>query len=186
MFTDMVGYTALGHRDESLSVAVLEKQRKLLRPIFRLHSGKEVKTMGDAFLVVFPSALEAVRCGYEVQKAIKEINASLTDEVRIHVRIGIHLGDILESEGDVLGDAVNVASRIEPLADDGGVCITRQVLDHVQNKFETRFESLGNEFLKNVTTPVEVYRMVMPWNEEAVMPRIQIDPVLAMPADSVN
>jgi class 3 adenylate cyclase/tetratricopeptide (TPR) repeat protein len=173
MFTDMVGYTTLGQKNESLSLALVEEQRELLRPIFKRHNGREVNTMGDAFLVEFPSALEAVRCGYEVQKAVREFNFSLTDEKRIHVRVGVHLGDVVESKGDILGDAVNVASRIEPLAEDGGVCITRQVYDHVQNKFELPLVSLGNESLKNVSTPVEVYRVVMPWNEEMKMPVVE-------------
>ena len=143
MYTDMVGYTALGQRDESLSLALVEEQRKLLRPIFNRHSGKEIKTMGDAFLVEFPSALEAVRCAYDIQRATREFNISLPSEKRVHLRVGVHLGDVVESQGDISGDAVNVASRIEPLAEDGGVCLTRQVYDHVQNKFELPLASFG-------------------------------------------
>lgn len=170
MFTDMVGYTALGQRDEALSLALVEEQRKLVRPTLERHNGREVKTMGDAFLVEFPNALDAVRCAYDIQRAVREFNISLAPERRIHLRIGIHLGDVVESEGDISGDAVNLASRIEPLAEDGGVSFTRQVLDQVQNKFELPFRNMGAKSLKNVNEPVEVYAMTMPWNDSKPVP----------------
>ncbi len=165
MFTDMIGYTALGQRNESLSLALVDEQRKLIRPILARHHGREVKTIGDAFLVEFPSSLDAVRCAYDIQRATREFNVSMPEDRRVHLRVGIHLGDVVESSGDISGDAVNVASRIEPLAGDGGVCLTRQVYDHVQNKFELPLESLGNRELKNVAAPVQVFKMVMPWSE---------------------
>jgi TolB-like protein len=165
MYTDMVGYTALGQRNESLSLALVEEQRKLIRTILVRHNGREIKTMGDAFLVEFPNALDAVRCAYDIQRATREFNVSLSPEKRIHLRVGLHLGDIVESQGDISGDAVNVASRIEPLAEDGGVCITRQVYDHVSNKFELPLASIGPKALKNVAEPMEVFRMEMPWEK---------------------
>ena len=97
MYTDMVGYTALGQRNESLSLALVEEQRKLIRPIVARHSGKEIKTMGDAFLVEFPNATDSVRCAYDIQRATREYNISLPPENRIHLRIGVHLGDVVES-----------------------------------------------------------------------------------------
>lgn len=166
MFTDMVGYTALGQKSESLSLALVDEQRRLTRPILKRHEGREVKTIGDAFLVEFSSELDAVRCAYEIQRAIREFNIPLQEERRIHLRVGIHLGDVVESAGDISGDAVNVASRVEALAENGGVCLTRQVYDHVQNKFELPLKRFGNKLLKNVASPVEVFRMVMPWSEE--------------------
>jgi adenylate cyclase len=175
MFTDMVGYTVLGQRNESLSLALVEEQRKLIRPILARHNGREVKTIGDAFLVDFPSALEAVRCAYDIQRAVKEFNISLPEERRVHLRVGVHLGDVVDSGGDISGDAVNVASRIEPLAEDGGVCVTRQVYDHVQNKFELKLVSLGVKPLKNVSVPIEVYKMMMPWGVETSTPSVQLD-----------
>ncbi len=175
MFTDMVGYTALGQRNESLSLALVEEQRKLIRPLLSRHNGREVKTMGDAFLVEFPSALEAVRCAYDVQRATREFNISLPEERRVHLRIGIHLGDVVESHGDISGDAVNVASRIEPLAEDGGVCMSRQVYDNVQNKFELSLTSIGPRPLKNVRTPVEIYKMGMPWESAPASEKIGLD-----------
>jgi adenylate cyclase len=172
MFTDMVGYTALGQRNESLSLALVEEQRRLIRSILARHNGREIKTMGDAFLVEFPSALDSVRCAYDIQRATREFNISLPEEKRIHLRVGLHLGDVVESQGDISGDAVNVASRIEPLAEDGGVCLSRQVFDQVQNKFELPLTSLGPRALKNVSAPVEVYKVVVPWaTEQAASPR---------------
>jgi TolB-like protein len=167
MYTDMVGYTALGQRNESLSLSLVDEQRKLIRPILSRHNGREVKTMGDAFLVEFPNALDAVRCAYDIQRATREFNVSLPEEKRIHLRVGLHLGDVVESHGDISGDAVNVASRIEPLAEDGGVCLTRQVYDQVKGKFELPQESLGSKSLKNVSEPLEVYKVLMPWEQSA-------------------
>jgi TolB-like protein/Tfp pilus assembly protein PilF len=116
-----------------------------------------------------------VRCAYDIQRAAREYNISAPTEQRIHLRVGVHLGDVVESQGDISGDAVNVASRIEPLAEDGGVCITRQVFDHVQNKFELPLVSLGAKSLKNVSLPMEVFRMVMPWEVEKATPSPQLD-----------
>jgi adenylate cyclase len=165
MFTDMVGFTALGQRNETLSLEVLEEQRALLRPIFSRHGGKEVKTLGDGFLVEFTNALGAVRCAYEIQRVSRESNYSLPAERRVLLRVGVHLGDVVEADGDISGDAVNVASRIEPLAEAGGVCISRQVYDQVHNKFELPLMSLGPRPLKNVSTPVELFKVGMPWTE---------------------
>ncbi len=175
MFTDMVGYTALGQRNESLSLALVEEQRKLIRPILARHNGREVKMMGDAFLVEFGSALDAVRCAYEIQRATKEFNLPLAEDRRVHLRIGVHLGDVVESQGDVSGDAVNVASRIEPLAQDGGVCITRQVYDQVKGKVDIPLSSLGPKSLKNVAEPVEVYSMVLPWGDRVDATPVHLD-----------
>jgi TolB-like protein/class 3 adenylate cyclase/Tfp pilus assembly protein PilF len=165
MYTDMVGYTALGQRNESLSLALVKEQRKLIRPILARHNGREIKTMGDAFLVEFPNATDSVRCAYDIQRAIREFNLALASDKRIHLKIGIHLGEVVESQGDISGDAVNVASRIYPLAEDGGVCLTRQVYDHVLNKTELQMTSIGVKPLKNVGVPIEVYRMEMPWEQ---------------------
>ena len=175
MFTDMVGYTALGQRNEQLSLALVEEQRKLIRPLLVRHYGREIKTIGDAFLVEFSSALEAVRCAYEIQRVIREANFSLPEDRRLHLRIGVHLGDVVESEGDISGDAVNVASRIEPLAEDGGVCITSQVYDNVKHKVDLNLSSIGPRMLKNVAEPIEVYKMVMPWEGAGVTSQERAD-----------
>ena len=165
MYTDMVGYTALGQRNESLSLALVEEQRKLIRPILARHHGREVKTMGDSFLVEFSNATDSVRCAYDIQRAIREFNLSLASDKRIHLRIGVHLGEVTESQGDISGDAVNVASRIYPLAENGGVCVTKTVYDFVRGKVDIPLSSLGAKTLKNVAEPIEVYKMDMPWEQ---------------------
>jgi adenylate cyclase len=157
MFTDMVGFTSLAQENEELAMRLLDEQRKIVRPIIARHSGREVKTIGDAFLVEFASSLEAVNCAGEIQGALKgEVPG---DPQRIALRIGIHLGDVIHVADDVAGDAVNVASRIEPLAPPGGICVSAQVRDSVLNKTRYAFNSLGTPKLKNVTTPVEVYQI---------------------------
>src|SRR3989441_1282633 len=169
MFTDMVGYTALGQRNESLSLALVVEQRKLIRPILRRHRGREIKTIGDAFLVEFANTLDAVRCGYDIQRASREFNFSRPNDRRLMLRIGLHLGDVERSKGDILGDAVNVASRIQPLAADGCICLTQQVYDQVANKFELPLQTIGKKKLKNLAEPIEVYRVVMPWETEPTL-----------------
>lgn len=159
MFTDMVGYTAMAQRNEAQAVELLEEQRSLLRPIFRKHSGREIDTIGDAFLVEFASSLDAVLCSIDIQSLLKKQNEQRDDERKILLRIGIHLGDVIHKGKNVSGDAVNVASRIEPLALPGGICLTAQVYYSVLNKVECGFESLGNPHLKNVTTPIEVFKV---------------------------
>lgn len=175
MFTDMVGYTVLSQSDEALALNLLEEQRRLVRPFFPKHNGREIKTLGDGFLVEFESALEAVVCALEIQQSLRDANSSRSPEMRILLRIGIHLGDVVHGNDDVYGDAVNVASRIESLAEDGGVCLTRQVYDNIQNKFRLPLLSLGAKPLKNVSAPIEVYKMLMPWQVEKFTATTSLD-----------
>ena len=163
MFTDMVDYTAMTQANERLALELLEKQRSLLKPLFRAYGGRVVKTMGDAFLVEFDSALDATDCAVEVQTVLHGYNESAPEEGRIRLRVGIHLGDVAHQKNDVLGDAVNIASRIEPLAEPGGICISEQVFDQVRNKETTPFAKLAATELKGVSFPIDVYRVVLPW-----------------------
>ena len=188
MFTDMVGYTSLSQKDEALALELLEEHRRLLRPMFPKHNGRGIKTMGDAFLVEFASALEALRCAFDIHQSLHELNMNRSSDRRILLRIGIHLGDVVHSKNDVHGDAVNVASRIEPLAPPGGISISEQVYHQIRNKFEFPFVSIGRQNLKNVQGPVEVYNAVLPWETQgsdepslekrriAVMPFANISP----------
>ena len=164
MFTDMVDYTSISEKNEELALTLLEDHRQLLRPVFARHGGREVKTVGDGFLVEFPSALEAVRCALEIQQLMYRRNQGVTSEKKILLRVAVHLGDVEHRDGDVYGDAVNIASRIQSLTDPGGICITQQVYDHVRKNEEFRMVALGQNRLKNVQTPTEVYR-VLPASE---------------------
>lgn len=166
MFTDIVGYTALAQRNEAAAMNLLNEHRTAVRPLFIKHNGKEVKTIGDAFLVEFNSALEAVRCAFDIQQSLRDLNGGRPAEKQVQLRVGIHLGDVIHSEGDVYGDAVNVASRIEPLANPGGISISEQVYDQVKNKLEFPMASLGKKELKNVGDAIEVFRVVLPWERQ--------------------
>ncbi|MFY9716959.1 MAG: adenylate/guanylate cyclase domain-containing protein [Thermoplasmata archaeon] len=163
MFTDMVGYSALVQADEAAALAVLDRHNRLLRPLFARFHGREVKTVGDAFLVAFGSALEATLCALEIQRSLHEYNAAAPDDWKIRIRIGVHVGDVIETNGDVLGDAVNIASRIEALAEPEGICLTQQVVDQVQNKIPNGLAKLAPVALKNIRTPVGAYRVVPAW-----------------------
>jgi adenylate cyclase len=167
MFTDLVGYTALTQRNEALAMQLLEEHRKLVRPFFPKHNGREIKTIGDAFLVEFASALEATRCAFDIQQSLNELNSGRPQERRVLVRVGIHLGDVIHDQNDVYGDAVNIASRIEPLAPPGGICVSQQVYDQIRNKFEFPLSTLGEKSLKNVSEPIEVYRVILPWEKKS-------------------
>jgi class 3 adenylate cyclase/tetratricopeptide (TPR) repeat protein len=172
MFTDMVGYSALAQRDEPLALRLLETHRGLLRAVFREHAGREVKTIGDAFLVEFTSALQAAECAVAIQRKLVEYNEG-AGPGRIDLRIGIHLGDVIDQAGDLLGDAVNIASRIEPLAETSGVCISGPVFDQVRNKIPYGCTQLEHAFLKNIDTPIFVYSVDLPW---VVPPAARITP----------
>jgi class 3 adenylate cyclase/TolB-like protein len=163
MFTDIVGYTSLAQKNEALAMELLDDHRRLIRHSLAKHNGKEIKTMGDAFLVEFASALEAVRCAFEIQQSMHEANLGSSDDRRIMARVGVHIGDVIHSQDDVYGDAVNIASRIEPLAPPGGICVSEQVYAQVKNKFELPLYSVGKRDLKNVVEPVEVYTVRLPW-----------------------
>src|SRR5215470_11115867 len=113
MFRDMVGYSALSQRNEQLAQELLEEHRALLRPLFARFNGTEIKTIGDAFLVEFQSALEAAQCAIEIQRTLAKRNTDVSADRRIEVKIGIHIRDVVHRSGDVYGDGVNIASRIE-------------------------------------------------------------------------
>src|ERR1043166_2421348 len=161
MFTDMVGYSALAQRNEAQALELLEEHRRLLRSIFPKHQGTEIKTIGDGFLVEFSSALAAVNCALEIQRALNERNQTAPQDMRIFLRIGIYVGDVVWSEGDVHGDGVNIAARIEPLAEPGGICISEDVARQVQNKLSQTFVKFGPAELKNIQLPVVVFKLVL-------------------------
>jgi adenylate cyclase len=157
MFTDMVGYSALTQHNEALALELLQEHRRLLRSIFSKHRGSEIKTIGDGFLVEFSSALAAVQCGIEIQETIAKRNSVNPPQGCFQVRIGIHLGDVVRSDNDVVGDGVNIAARIEPLAGASGICISQQVFDQVEKRVAKSLKRMGPVTLKNIMQPLEVY-----------------------------
>jgi adenylate cyclase len=167
MFTDMVGYSALSQRDDKLALELLEEHREILRKIFPEFNGTEIKTIGDAFLVEFNSALEAAQCAIAIQRTLAHRNADAPADRQIQVKIGIHIGDVVHRGGDVYGDGVNIASRIEPLAGAGGICLSMDVERQIRNAVETRLEKLAPTELKNISVPMELFRIVLPWEKKS-------------------
>src|SRR6266704_6900505 len=166
MFTDMVGYSALAQRDDKIALELLEEHRRLLRELFPQFHGTEIKTIGDAFLVEFGSALEAAQCAIEIQRTLAKRNHDVTPDRRIELKIGIHIGDVVHRDGDVYGDGVNIASRIEQLAGAGGICVSMDVERQIRNALEARFEKFGSADLKNIKLPMDLFRIVLPWESE--------------------
>ena len=165
MFTDMVGYSALTQRDEALALQLLEEHRRLVRPILARQGGQEIKTIGDAFLVEFSSALAAAGCAVEIQQALHARNLAAPAGHQVQLRIGLHAGDVVHRENDVFGDGVNIAARIEPFAAAGGICISEDVARQIQNKLGYPLVKLGAGELKNIELPVVIYRIILPWNK---------------------
>jgi len=159
MQTDIVGYTAMTQRDETVALALLSEHNATLRAVFTRHRGTEIKALGDGFLVEFSSALDAVQCAIEIQSGLRERNAADSDLTPIRIRIGLHVGDVIHRGDDVFGDGVNITSRIEPLADAGGIALSQQVYSQVWNKVDLPMINLGPQQLKNVHVPIEVYRL---------------------------
>src|ERR1700739_143752 len=166
MFTDMAGYSALAQRDDKIALELLEEHRRLLRELFPQFHGTEIKTIGDAFLVEFNSALEAHQCAIEIQRTLAKRNHDVTADRRIELKIGLHIGDVVHRGGDVYGDGVNIASRIEQLAGAGGICVSMDVERQIRNALEARFEKLAPTELKNISVAMDLFRIVLAWEKE--------------------
>jgi adenylate cyclase len=157
---DVVGYSLLMGRDDSATLAGLKTHRReLIDPKIAEYGGRIVKTTGDGLLLEFPSVVDAVRCTVDVQRDMAERNSGVPPEQRIEFRIGINVGDIIIDGDDIFGDGVNVAARLQTLAEPGGVCVSRVVRDQVLDKLSFAFEDLGAQEVKNIARPVEVYRV---------------------------
>jgi len=150
MFTDMVGFSALAQQNEALALELLDEHFATLRPLIAMHGGHEIKTIGDSFVVEFASPLQAVQCAIAMQTTLSTRNAGFPRERQIVLRIGIHLGDVEHRAGDVFGDGVNIAARLEPLAEPGGVCLFQQIYDHIYNKIDVLLVSMGRPEMKNM------------------------------------
>src|SRR5208282_6698304 len=146
--------------DEEGTVARLKTlRRELIDPKIKEHRGHIVKTTGDGILIEFPSVVEAARCAVAVQQGMALRNADMPQEKRIEFRVGINLGDIIIERGDIYGDGVNVAARLEGLAEPGGVCISGTVHEQIRDKLPYPFEDQGEQSVKNIARPVRVYRL---------------------------
>ena len=163
MFTDIVGYSALTQRNEALALELLDEHRKIVRPFFTKHDGREIKTAGDSFFTEFNSAVQATICAIEIQEALHVRNKEVPHDRHVLIRIGLHIGDVVYTDQDVYGDGVNIAARMEPLAKPGGICVSEDVARQVRNKVPYPIVKLGKEKLKNIAMPVDVYYVQLPW-----------------------
>lgn len=156
---DAVGYSRMMREDERGALALLQKHRsEVIDPGIAKHRGRTVKLMGDGLLAEFSSVVEAVNCSAEIQRAMAARNAGSPQRRReMAFRIGIHLGDVIVERDDLYGDGVNIAARLEGIAERGGICISRQAYDQVQKKVALGYRSLGPQTLKNIPDPVEVF-----------------------------
>jgi len=152
MFTDIVGYTKLMGEDEQRAIRLLDENLAIQKPLIEQHQGKLLKEMGDGLLASFNSAIEAVKCAIEIQDKLK-------DEPELNISVGIHIGDILFRDGDILGDGVNIASRIESLASSGEILVSESVYDCIKNQAGIHSEFVKEETLKNVVEPVKIYKV---------------------------
>lgn len=157
---DIVGYSSLMGANESGTLAALRKLRaELFDPLIESHKGRIIKLMGDGTLVEFASVVDAVNCAAKVQKALATRNRDMPEDQQLLLRIGINLGDVMVEDEDLYGDGVNVAARLEGIAEPGGICVSRAVADQARGKVEAKFEDLGSQTLKNIAEPVEVFRV---------------------------
>jgi adenylate cyclase len=161
----------------------------LVEPKIAEHRGRIVKNTGDGFLAEFPSVVDAVRCAVEIQRGMVDREPDILEECRIRFRIGINLGDVIAEERDIFGDGVNVAARLEGLAEPGGICVSRMVRDNVRDKLNLAFEDMGEQQVKNIARPVRVYTLrpealvhplapgapaAQPISQPAIAPRLSI------------
>jgi TolB-like protein/class 3 adenylate cyclase/Tfp pilus assembly protein PilF len=179
---DIVGYSRLVREDEANTLAALKTHREeLIEPKLAQYHRRIVKLMGDGLLTEFPSAVEAVQCAVEIQHMMGERAAAIPEDRRITYRMGINIGDIVVEDDDIYGDGVNVAARLEGLADPGGICIARNVYNQVKDKLDLTFEHLGEKEVKNIAEPVTVYRVVLDEKAAAIA-----TPVVRVPLASTT
>jgi adenylate cyclase len=160
MAADVVGYSRLMHDDEEWTLATLTAHRAIIDELIANGRGEIAGTAGDSVLAEFASVVDALRCAVAIQQALAKANEPLPEESRMLYRIGINVGDVLVKDGDIFGDGVNVAARLEGIADPGGICVTRGVRDHLRDRMDYKFEDLGEHSVKNIARPVRVFRVL--------------------------
>src|SRR5215471_3898763 len=157
---DVAGYSRLTGLDEEGTLERLRNlRRELINPTISLHRGRVVKTTGDGILIEFPSVVDALRCAPDVQRGMNRQNADVTTEKRIEFRVGINVGDVVVEGEDLLGDSVNVAARLEGIAEPGGICISESAYQQVRDKVDVSFQDAGEQQLKNIPRPVRAYQV---------------------------
>lgn len=162
LVADVVGFSRLTEADEERTLdRLMELQSEVIDPKISEHNGRIVKLMGDGALVEFGSVVDAIRCAVDVQRSMTTRNTDIPESDRIEFRVGINLGDIVVEGDDIYGDGVNIASRLEGLADPGGICISGTAFDHVKTKLDVGFESLGDQQVKNISEPIRTYRVLI-------------------------
>ena len=170
---DVVGYSKLMGEDEAGTLAAVRKLRaEVIEPKVAEHQGRLFKSMGDGFLVEFPSVVNAVACAAAVQKAMIARNADIPEDRKVELRIGVHLGDVIAEGGDVYGDGVNLAARIESLAPAGGIAISSMVHDNIGNRLDLAFEDIGEQQFKNIAREVRVYLVRLNSNAATSQPKL--------------
>ena len=158
---DVKGYSLLMADDETFTIKTLKEYRSIMSEQIVQHSGRVVDSPGDNILADFASVVDAVTCAVEIQKILKEKNKNLPDDKRLEFRIGVNIGDVVQDGDRIYGSGVNVAARIEGLADPGGICISRNAYDHISDKLNYGYEYLGEHAVKNIKKPVRVYKVLM-------------------------
>jgi adenylate cyclase len=158
---DVASYSRLMEIDEEGTLATLSAFRLVTDGLISRHEGRICGTAGDSILAAFGSALAAVQCAVDIQNELARSNNDLEKDRRMQFRIGINVGDVMLKDGDIFGDGVNIAARLEGLADPGGICISRGIHDHVMKKLPFEFEDLGEQTVKNIAQPVRVYRLLL-------------------------
>ncbi|MDH3723680.1 MAG: adenylate/guanylate cyclase domain-containing protein, partial [Desulfobacteraceae bacterium] len=158
---DVKGYSLLIADDEIHTIETLKKYRQIMSNFVQQHSGRVVDNPGDNLLAEFSSSVDAVHCAVEIQKKLQKENARYVEDMKLQFRIGVNIGDVVHDGDRIYGSGVNVAARIEGIADPGGICISRNTYDHVKDKLELEFEYLGEHEVKNIKEPVRVYRVLM-------------------------
>src|SRR5499427_3287952 len=179
---DVAGYSRLIGADEEGTLNRLRSIRtEIVDPTTAQHRGRVVRTIGDGLLIEFTSVVDALRCATEIQNAMAEHNASIAAKERIEFRIGINVGDIVVEGGDIFGDGVNVAARLEGLADPGGICVSARVQEDAAGKLELTFEDLGEQSLKNIARPIRVHRVCLGSARNLMRPLVEETLPLALP-----
>ena len=158
---DVVGYSRLMEDNEEATIQTLNTYRNSMSTLIQQHGGRVVDKAGDNLMAEFSSIINAVKCAVETQKEMSKRNADLPENRRMLFRIGVNLGDIVEEDDRIYGDGVNIAARLEGLAEAGGICISRTAYNHVKNKLELGYEYLGEHSVKNISEAVHVYRVLM-------------------------